>query len=288
MEQFIKINPVIERKLGLAMKKTFRRVIPVILFLGFLIPYFFCFINCASLGTKNNETQLNSSSYSTSKSGTIQLGYNEYFGVGGAVNMDLKFNFKSHDSNNDSKYVDVLYRVLSDSTYDLLKDYYNRTGNLKHILTLYPFKNEEYFDTAHACWGFYFKTGSPMYLVFINLAANETTIKLSYQIEFSPPSDSTTSEPPVDKPIPGDETQQILFNPIVLMFIVISAFIGIVIIILSVSKSHLKNYAEETPKVQYRTESLRTISVVSYCSWCGYKIKHVEKYCPHCGKEIEY
>jgi hypothetical protein len=274
--------------MGLKMKKALRRSFLIIVFLGFLIPFSFYFINFSSFDTKNNRSQLNTSGSSSSKSGTVQLSYNEYFGVGGVKNMNLKFNFKSYDLSNNSKYVDILYRVMSGNNYDLLRDYYNRTGNLEQILKVYPFKNLVYFDTAHYCMGYYFKTGSPMYLVFVNLEPNQTTIKVSYQLEFYPSSDSTTSEPPDDNPTSSDDGLPYLFNPIVLMFIIMSIFMGIIIIILSVSRSHFKNHTEEIPKLKYRYESLSNRDVVSYCAWCGYKLKRVEKYCPRCGKEIEY
>jgi hypothetical protein len=255
------------------------------LYLGFLISCSLYLIPFASVDPKSNTSQLKSSDPSIYKSGKMLLNYNEFYGVGGVKNMDLKFKFSSLDSKNESIYVNILYRVMSDFYYNLLIDFFNNSGDLQAILNMYPFQNEKKFDETHLCAGCYLKTGSPLYVVFVNLAPNQTTIKLSYKLEFYASSSSPSPEPPDNSPIPTDQAP---FYPILMILIITSISIGVIIIILSISMSRFNKLALETPKVQYKTESLNITDLVSYCSWCGYKLKRVEKYCPRCGKEIEY
>jgi hypothetical protein len=285
LEKLIRINLVIESKLGLAMQKTSKRSIFITLYLGFLISCSLYLINFASVDSKSNPSQLKSSDPSIYRSGKRSLHYNEFYGVGGVKNMDLKFKFSSRDSKNESKYVNILFQVMSDYYYNLLKEYFNNSGNLQKILNMYPFQNDQKFDEAHSCAGCYLKTGSPLYMVFVNLAPNQTTVKLSYELEFYASSSSTSPESPDNNPIPIYQTA---FYPIVAILITTSILIGIIIIILSISMNRSKKLALEIPKVQYKTESLNITDLVSYCSWCGYKLKRVEKYCTRCGKEIEY
>jgi len=285
LEKSVRIYPVLDSKLGLTMQRTLKRSILVILYLGFLISFSLHLINFASVDLNSNTSQLKSSDPSIYRSGKILLHYNEFYGVGGVKDMDLKFKFSSRDSSNESKYVNVLYRIMSDFYYKLFIDYVNYSGNPQSTLNMDPFQNKLKFDEAHLCVGYYFKTGKPLYLVFVNLAPNQTTIKLSYELEFYASSSSSPPEPPDDNPIPNNQT---LFYPIISILVTFSIFIGIIIIILRVSLNRFKKSALETPKVQDKTESLNNKDLVSYCSWCGYKLKHIEMYCPRCGKEIEY
>ena len=240
-------------------------------------------INFASVKPKSDTSQLRSSEPSIYRSGKIFLHYNEFYGVGGIENMDLKFKFSSYDSSNESKHVIVLYRIMSAFYYSLLIDYVNYSGNLREILNMEPFQNELKFDEAHLCVGYFFKTGKPLYLVFVNLAPNQTTIKLSYELEFYASSSSPSPELPDDNP-----NSQTLFYPIISILIAFLILIGVIITILRVSLDSFKKLTLETPKVQEKTESLINKDLVLYCPWCGYKFKRVEKYCPRCGNEIEY
>ena len=112
---------------------------------------------------------------------------------------------------------------------------------------------------------------------------NQTTIKLSYELEFYASSSSPSPELPDDNP-----NSQTLFYPIISILIAFLILIGVIITILRVSLDSFKKLTLETPKVQEKTESLINKDLVLYCPWCGYKFKRVEKYCPRCGNEIEY
>ncbi|NHJ20224.1 MAG: hypothetical protein EAX91_04710 [Candidatus Lokiarchaeota archaeon] len=236
-----------------------------------------------------NTKNLRASESSVKWSGNILLEYNNYYEIYGFVDRTFSFNFNSIDSNNGSVYVDLIFLVMEENTYNTFLFSLNHSNNLFQVTNSHPIRDCMVGGESHHCGGSYYPTqAQTLHMVFINLDSNQKTSSLTYSIQFE---EKIGSEPDQGEdedtyiPIEVLPGYTIIFPLLILVGTATAIGTILTFIIVKNYSNHHKLQIEKTLGV---TQVYVKSDPVLYCSWCGFKLVRVVKYCPRCGKEIEY
>jgi hypothetical protein len=236
-----------------------------------------------------NESNLRASESSVKWSGNILLEYNNYYEIYGFVDRTFSFNFNSIDSNNSSVYVDLNFLVMDENTYGNFLFSLNHSNNLFQIVNSHPVRDCMVGGEFHHCGGSYNPSQAQiLHMVFTNLDSDQKTSSLTYSIQFE---EKIGSEPDQGEDDDSSIPIEVLpfFNIIVPLLILVGTSVTIGTILTFIIVKNYANYHKlQIEKTLGATQVYIKSDPVLYCSWCGFKLVRVVKYCPRCGKEIEY
>lgn len=235
-----------------------------------------------------SESYLRSNYNGARWNGTILLESNSYYEIHGFVNHSFSFNFKSVDSNNSEVYIDLMFLVMDETLYNNFLYSLNLSNNLLQIINSYPARESIVGDESHYCFGSYCPSHPQiLHFIFANLNQDQNTSKLTYTIRFEEQIRPEPVEDDDENPLPIENLPFSVFN--ILFVLVASMFIVIcVITVFIVSKSYSKYRKHQLGKYLDITKPIIKQDPVLFCCWCGFNLTRVVKYCPRCGKEMDY
>lgn len=235
-----------------------------------------------------SEKSLRSNYIGASWSGTILLESNSYYEIHRFVNYTISFNFRSVDSINNDIYIDIMFLVMDESVYHSFLYSLNFSNNLFQIINSYPARGSIIGDESHYCFGSYVPSHPQiLHFIFANLHQDQNISKLTYSIQFEEPLNSEPIEDDEENPLPIENFLFSIFN-ILLLMIISMVIITCVITVFIVSKRYPKNRTDQLGKFLSKPKPNIKLDPVLFCSWCGFNLTRVVKYCPRCGREIDY